>query len=86
YEVVIVGKPDADDTKTLIKALNSKYIPKKIVLFKPTDKNSPKITALAPFTKAHVCIDGKATAYICKNYVCELPTTEIGEMMGMLSY
>ena len=85
YEVVIAGKPDADDTKTLIKALNSKFIPNKVVLLKPTDDKSPKITELAPFTKDHVCIDGKATAYVCKDHVCKLPTMDVGEMMGMMN-
>jgi uncharacterized protein YyaL (SSP411 family) len=29
-------------------------------------------------------LDGKATAYVCENYACQLPTTEVGVMVKLL--
>ncbi|MDD3043623.1 MAG: thioredoxin domain-containing protein [Methanosarcinaceae archaeon] len=42
------------------------------------------ITELAPYTKAMVSIEGKATAYVCKGHECRLPTTEIEKMLKLL--
>jgi uncharacterized protein YyaL (SSP411 family) len=29
-------------------------------------------------------LNGKATAYVCENYVCKLPTSDITVMAGLL--
>ncbi|MDH3215655.1 MAG: thioredoxin domain-containing protein [Candidatus Krumholzibacteria bacterium] len=81
FEVVIVGKPGAKDTRAMQRALNSVYLPRKVTLYKPSDEKSPEITKLATFTKDHQAIEGKATAYVCRNYACDLPTTDVEQML-----
>jgi uncharacterized protein YyaL (SSP411 family) len=83
-EVVVAGKPEADDTKLMIRALRQNYSPHKVVLFRPSDSNSPDIVKLAGFTEFQTAIDGKATAYVCQNYACNAPTTDIEEMVKLL--
>jgi len=39
---------------------------------------------LAPFTKDLTTIDGKATAYVCRNYMCNLPTIDVQKMLEQL--
>jgi len=39
---------------------------------------------LIPNIKSNVKIDGKATAYICKNFVCSKPTVDIDEFIELL--
>jgi len=29
-------------------------------------------------------IDGRATAYVCRNYSCRLPVTDAGDMLELL--
>ena len=84
YEVVIVGPTGAKDTTDMIHALNNRYIPNKVVLFRPSDQESPEIDTLSPFIKNQVSLNGKATAYVCLDFVCRMPTTSIKEMMDML--
>jgi uncharacterized protein YyaL (SSP411 family) len=84
YEVVIVGSTGAEDTADMIHALNNKFIPNKVVLFRASDQESPEIDTLSPFIKNQVSIDGKATAYVCLNHACLKPTTSIKEMLDML--
>ncbi|MDO8445785.1 MAG: thioredoxin domain-containing protein [Deltaproteobacteria bacterium] len=86
YEVVIAGDSRADDSKEMLKALSKPYIPNKIVLLRPTEQEEPDITDIAPFTKNQTSIEGKATAYTCRNYSCENPTTDINEMLELLKY
>lgn len=85
YEVVISGKPDSEDTKKMIKAIRTRFIPNKVVIFRPDDKKIPDITMVAKFTENQTSLDGKSTAYVCLNYSCNLPTTDINEMLGLLS-
>ncbi|MFB0562259.1 MAG: thioredoxin domain-containing protein, partial [Candidatus Lokiarchaeia archaeon] len=81
YEVVIVGNTQSDDTKTMLKTLGKKFVPNKVVLFVPSEEESPEITNLAEFTKYQSSINNEATAYVCLNYNCKLPTTDIEKML-----
>ena len=84
YEIIIVGDIDDVKTKEMIKAINSKYIPNKVVLLIDTKSKRDRINKLAPFTKDYVSIDDEPTVYVCKNYVCNLPTSNIDEMLLLL--
>jgi len=84
YEVVIVGGAQSDDTRAMLKALRSRFVPNKVVLFRPSTVESPEIGRLAPFTQAQTSIGGKATAYVCSNYACKPPTTDVEEMIRLL--
>ena len=83
-EVVIVGDPEAEDTKLMRSAIDSRYFPNVVTLFKPTNETEPGIVRIAEFTKSHATVDGKATAYVCENYACKLPTTDVEEMLSLL--
>jgi len=85
YEVVIAGNLHAEDARAMIKQLRTYFSPNKVVLFKSTEGESPDITRIAEFTNYHSAIDGKATAYVCRNYECSLPTTDISVMVTMLN-
>jgi len=84
YEVGIVGPAGAKDTVDMIHALNTHYIPNKVVLFRTSDQDSTEIDTLSPFIKSQVSLNGQATAYVCLNHACRKPTTSIKEMMDML--
>lgn len=85
FEVVIVGNRKADDTRAMLTALRGKFIPNKVVLFRPAAEESPAIASIAEFTAALSSQKGKATAYVCRNYQCNLPTTDIHKMLELLT-
>jgi len=85
YEVVIAGRAQAKDTKAMAKALRTRFLPNKVVLLNPGERESPEIAKLAEFTKNQSSIDGRATAYVCMNYNCKLPTTDIDKMLQLLN-
>ena len=85
YEVVISGRRDAQDTREMVKAIRARYIPNKVVILRAEDQNPPDIVRIAKFTENQVSINGKSTAYVCLNYNCKLPTTNIKEMLGLLN-
>jgi hypothetical protein len=84
YEVVVVGPPAAPDTMEMLKTLQSRFIPNKVVLFRPSDETTPEISRLAPFTALHTPVDEKATAYVCVGTSCKMPTTDIAQMLRLM--
>lgn len=84
YEVTIVGDPGAEDTEDMVRSLRRPFLPNKVVLFRPAHEASPDISGISDFTKNQEGLDSHATAYVCLNYHCRLPTTEPGKMLELL--
>lgn len=85
YEVVIVGKDKAEDTIRMLKTIREYFIPNKIVIFRSNEDKKPDIINLAAFTRYQIGINGKATAYVCRNYSCNMPTTDVNKMLELLN-
>jgi len=81
FEIFIVGK--RKDLEDVLKTLNSKFLPNKVVLFKPSDEESDIIT-LSPFASGYKEINGKTTIYICTNYECKKPVNDVDELMNLI--
>ena len=84
YEVVIAGNQAENDTRAMVAAIRRRFTPNKIVILRPADEPSPDIDNIAPFASHNSALQGKATAYICLNYNCKLPTTDINAMLELL--
>ena len=75
-EVVIVAKQENDITKNEIMELQHEYNPHSVFIFKSM-KESSELDLLAPWTKTHHTIEDKTTYFICENFACKMPTTNI---------
>ena len=84
-EIVIAGNADAPDTKQMLGLLHGKFLPNAVVLFREEEDASSDIYKIAPFIKNQGIIDGKATADVCENYICNRPVNKINEFDKMLS-
>ncbi len=83
YEIAIVGDQNLRETRNMLRAIRTKFIPNKVILFKR--ENDTSLENLATFTKDMEAIDGKTTAYICKNFVCNRPVTSAKEALKILT-
>jgi len=84
FEVVIVGKSSSPDTQAMVNAVRRQFSPNKVLLLISSETLSPAITKIAEFTKYQTSINGKATAYVCRNYVCSVPTTDITKIPELM--
>jgi uncharacterized protein YyaL (SSP411 family) len=82
--VVIVGDPHERDTDEFLRTIRSRFLPRKVVLFRSSVDQSPEIAELSSFTKNLQGEQAKATAFVCRNQVCNLPTTNASKMLEML--
>ncbi|HEX6640166.1 MAG TPA: DUF255 domain-containing protein, partial [Thermoanaerobaculia bacterium] len=75
-EIVLAG----DDVRAMQRSVFAAFAPNKIVL-----RATPAIAAIAPFTEEQRAIGGKATAYVCTNYMCKLPTTDAKKISELIA-
>jgi uncharacterized protein YyaL (SSP411 family) len=74
-QIVIVGKRGAADTEALWRAAHKKYRPFAVMV--PVDPSS--VAALAahmPWVAEMKMIENKATAYVCRDFACDAPSTD----------
>jgi len=83
YEVIIIGEEGAADTEAMLAALRRLYVPNKVVLLRGPEDDAP-LVELVDYTANYYAIDGKATAYVCQDYICEFPTNDPEAMVGLL--
>lgn len=78
-EIVVVGERDCEGTNQMLATINNRYKPGMVVLLKDS-KNAERLEKIAPFTAGQGLVDGKTTAYVCRNFACERPVTAIAEL------
>ena len=72
-EVVVVGEKGNE----LEREIHGKYLPDAIVIMSSEPESHSK---MIPLLKDRGIIDGKATAYVCENFVCQRPVTSIDDL------
>ncbi|GIP32557.1 thioredoxin domain-containing protein [Paenibacillus sp. J2TS4] len=75
-EIVIAGNPDGEDTRRMLRAVQTRYSPNAISILVPEGEKGEQVREWIPLVQDKVSIDGKATAYICENYACQSPITD----------
>ncbi len=83
-QIIIAGKPDAADTRALLAAIHARFIPNKILLLAEGEEGQKFLSASLPIVSSMTMINGKATAYVCENYACQLPTNEVEVLLQLL--
>jgi uncharacterized protein YyaL (SSP411 family) len=83
-QIVIAGKVDAADTRALLHAVRERYLPNAILILVDGGDSQKTLAKLLPFLETIKSIDGKATAYVCVNYACQLPTNDRSKFVELL--
>jgi uncharacterized protein len=80
YEVALVGSPEDEGIANMLRAVRSRFLPNKAVIVVSGDD----IRKLAQFTRNLSQLNGEATAYVCADYSCEIPTNDLHRMIDIL--
>ena len=82
-EVALAGDPAADDFRALAQAVGCAYAPSLVLAGgTPNGSGSNAIALLANKPPR----DGHATAYVCRRYICEEPTTDPAGLPEQLAH
>ena len=81
-EVVIAGGPEESDTTEMIDALRTEFLPNVVVILSTGqgESSGPLEGTLTDKPRK----DDRATAYVCSNYSCKQPTTDLKSMLDLL--
>jgi uncharacterized protein YyaL (SSP411 family) len=75
-QIVIAGEPGASDTQAMLRVVHDRFIPNKILLLADGGPGQAQLAQWLPFVKTMDRRGGRATAYVCENYACKLPTAD----------
>ena len=75
-QIVVIGSPEADVTHALWRAANTKYRPFATVVPVSPGPAQQRLAAMMPWIAAMSTVAGQPTAYVCRNFACEAPTTD----------
>ena len=78
-----MGERDSDDLNAMIKCVQHLYIPNKVtVVHHPGERSylSERLGVLSSMKTQ----EQRATAYVCHNYVCTQPISDVGQLTQVL--
>ena len=78
-EIVIAGDAGAADTQAMVRAVRARFLPNAVVLLRPSG-DDPPIAGIAEFTRVQTAVGGKSTAYVCRDFACQVPVTSAAEL------
>jgi uncharacterized protein YyaL (SSP411 family) len=73
--VAIVGDPASDDFRALERTAAERYVPSLVLA-----GGAPRTDDAIALLSTREARDGRATAYVCRNYTCEQPATTRNEL------
>ena len=88
-EIAIIGPREDQATRSLLDTVYGRYLPNKVVVGAepPPDDGSREAAPLHaefPLLQGRGMVDGKPTAYVCRNYACQLPVTDPEDLAAQL--
>jgi uncharacterized protein YyaL (SSP411 family) len=75
-EVVVADGKGMHETAALLAAVREVYAPHAVFVLRAPGTGPAPVAELAPFAEAQTAVDGRATAYICEDHVCQAPVTD----------
>ena len=83
-EIVVSGQKERDDTKAFLREIYRRFIPRKVLVLNPGGEEGESIQSLVPYIEHQGMAAGKPTVYLCENYECNLPATDILTLISLL--
>jgi hypothetical protein len=74
-QVVVLGARDGRDTATLLSEIARHYLPFAVVIPVEPGERQARLASLMPFIAPMRMQDGKATAFVCRNFACRAPVS-----------
>jgi hypothetical protein len=64
----------------MVSTVRGEYHPNKVIMLK-TPENGARLAAISDYTANQITVNGQGTAYVCKNFVCEMPTNSSAQLL-----
>ena len=79
-EIVLIGSSEKRDL--LMEPVRGTYLPRKVIV--QSDSVNQQLSERIPLLAGRTSLDGRATAYLCEDFSCKEPTTDVSVFKRML--
>lgn len=83
-QIILAGASDAQNTKVLLDEIRRRYLPDRVLLYADGGAGQKWLAGKMPALSGMAPLDGKAAAYVCENFACELPTNDPKKLAALL--
>jgi uncharacterized protein YyaL (SSP411 family) len=75
-QIILVGGRDEEGTARFISSVHRRLLPGRMLMLVEEEGPDVEIARFLPMTGRLTRVQGKPTAYVCEDYVCQLPTND----------
>jgi uncharacterized protein YyaL (SSP411 family) len=80
-EIAIIADGKKPDWSEMLMAVHSTYLPNAAMVVGEPQNGTQ---SLSPLLQSRALVDGKTTVYVCQNYTCDKPLTDVGAIKSRL--
>jgi len=84
-QIVIAGKKDSPETKALLKEVHRHFLPNTIVILADANEGQKYLGEKNEAIRAMSFVEGKPAAYVCENFTCKAPVTDVKRLSDLLN-
>ena len=85
-QIIIAGDPGKADTQAMWREVTQRYLPNTMLLLVNGGRCQAEMTQRLPFLAEIKPLNGKATAYVCQDYTCQTPTSDLEIFRKLLEH
>lgn len=84
-QIVIASQAEDEDTRAMLDLVRGHARPQQVVLLADAGPGQKFLGEHADFYRSVTAIDDKATAYVCEDFACQLPTNDLNKLKELLA-
>jgi uncharacterized protein YyaL (SSP411 family) len=83
-QVVVAGDRNSEETKAMLRYAGRRFVLNRVMLLVDSDESRARLGSYVPAIQGMSPVDGKAAVYVCENYMCQLPVTDVEALERLL--
>jgi uncharacterized protein len=83
-QIILIGSREDPLTAALLREVRGRFLPDSITLLIDSEETRARLARYIPALAEMTQIDGKTTAYVCRDYTCQLPVNEVSRFVELL--
>jgi len=83
-QIVIAGKKNSSETKALLKEVHRHFLPNTIVILADANEGQKYLGERNEAVRAMSLVEGKPAVYVCENFTCKAPVTDLKQLSDLL--
>jgi len=83
-QIVIAGRREAALTQEMLRAVYGRFLPNRLILLLDRQEARERLSRWSPALAPMVELDGNTAAYVCENFTCHRPVSDLDGLRELL--